>query len=320
MISSQQEPRSLNEASLATLEHASTASSRPGLFPALPGAAAAPGCASELAVTHSVGTLEPPRKRQSLIDNEPQGEPEEEAEEEPIPLHPCQESERYLAAQDTLLKHWPRGALGIRRRAGVAGLDLLYRWEQHGAPGWVAKLGTRHVKERIRRTRSLLIGILAETFFRRALEAMRELEADEERTLQARRRVGTRWMQRGGDPGCLPYNQSLSLARIVVDDRICLAAAWQACEEDGWEYEGLPSQHIRFALSEDSGATWGPSLPVAWGLAPRWSPVLHCHQGVLHLFYAASSKVVSPGGDIHTIVSEDAGATWTAGSGFCACI
>lgn len=64
----------MNASSLAVLEEAGLASSRhrPGV--ALPGAAAIHGAASSgLAVTHFTGMSEPPRKRQSLLDEVPYG-------------------------------------------------------------------------------------------------------------------------------------------------------------------------------------------------------------------------------------------------------
>jgi hypothetical protein len=60
---------------------------------------------------------------------------------------------------------------------------------------------------------------------------------------------------------------------------------------------------------EESGPSWEASWPVAWGLSPHWCPVVHAHEGRLFLFYAESTRVLAPGGDLKLITSTDGGAT-----------
>ena len=114
----------------------------------------------------------------------------------------------------------------------------------------------------------------------------------------------------------LEYAHMVVIEKVPVrgptnEERVLLAAAWQANEVKG---EGSQGQHIRFSLSEDEGKTWSPSVCLMYGLQALWSPVLFFDttQEYLYLFYSESRKALSPGGDIKYIRSSFSSETGAA--------
>ena len=107
------------------------------------------------------------------------------------------------------------------------------------------------------------------------------------------------------------YASHASLETFTQDGVTLLALAYQASEAP---HEGSSNQHLRFALSNDGGQSWTATRVVMWGIGPIWSPVLFYHKATakLYLFYSESRKSSSPGGDIKSIHSNDAGTTWSA--------
>eukprot|EP00884_Botryococcus_braunii_P015691 jgi/Botrbrau1/2805/Bobra.0125s0016.1 len=103
-----------------------------------------------------------------------------------------------------------------------------------------------------------------------------------------------------------------------------LAAAWQA-SADWWE--GGARQWIWWAVSGDSGLSWGPPqmLVPPQGDLPAWGPVLHVQDNSTWLFYSHSRSECwwtgeggrhwSPGGDILMKHSLDSGGRWSNSRG-----